>query len=108
MGREDLRKVGGMTIAVDPDEMGELRAQLGDAAVTIGGAVPTLPGAAAYGPAVLAAAVAAFDDAVRRDARQLHDRWAALDVAVGETLDDMDALESTFVADIRRTGAPLA
>lgn len=97
-----------MTIAIDAEDMGWVRSRLRDAAAKVDGAVPAMPGAAAFGPATLASAVASFEAAVRRDARALRDRWTALDEGVAETFDELDAVDSGFVAEMRQVGEALA
>lgn len=97
-----------MTIAIDADDMGWVRSRLSDAAAKVGGAIPAMPAAAVFGPATLASAVASFEAAVRRDARALHDRWTALDEGVAETYDELSAVDSGFVAEMKQVGEALA
>ncbi|MGX5697657.1 hypothetical protein ACWKWP_15780 [Agromyces soli] len=91
-----------MTIAIDAGEMQALRGRLRDAAAEVGGAVPVLPGAAVFGPAVLGAAVASFESAIRREALALHERWAALDDGVQGTLEDLGEVEARNAAEVDR------
>jgi hypothetical protein len=91
-----------MTISIDASEIDALRRRLRDAAAEVGDAVPALPRGGAYGPAVLAAAVAAFEATVRREAHGLHDRWIALDRGVQGTLDDLGAIEARNVTEVDR------
>lgn len=81
-------------IAIDADDMDAVRTRLSDAASDLAGAIPAMPAGAAFGPAVLGAAVAAFDTAVRGDARDLHDRWAKLETGVRAAFDDMSEFEA--------------
>jgi hypothetical protein len=96
-----------MTISIDTGEMQVLRARLREAAAQVGEAVPALPGAAAFGPAVLGAAVASFASSMQHQARELRDRWAALDDGVQGTLDDMGEIEAMNAADVDRLLGPL-
>lgn len=87
-----------MQIAVDTDDMSSLQTRLRDAAQEMSDAVPTLPGGGAYGPPVLGAAVAAFETAMRADARRLTERWRALETGVRESAADAAKVEERIGA----------
>lgn len=96
-----------MEIAIDAGEMDGLSARLNDASRAVAGVVPRMPGAGAFGPAVLGAAVAAFESAMRRDASALGDRWQALEAGVKGTSGDMHEMESAIIALVGRMAEPL-
>ncbi|MBC9927462.1 MULTISPECIES: hypothetical protein [unclassified Leucobacter] len=91
-----------MTIAIDTDDMQMLRGRLRDAAGKIADAVPQMPGSAAFGPAVLGAAVVSFESAMRQKADELQERWSKLETGVRETYDDMSKVESDIIAKLQR------
>ena len=96
-----------MKIAIDAGDVEAIRKHLRVASEDLGEAAPQLPGAAAFGPQVLGSAVASFESAVRRQAEQLTERWAALETGVRETLSDMSEVEHELVAAIARLGGAL-
>lgn len=96
-----------MTIAIDAGDMDAIRQRLREASQEIGGAVPRLPGSAAFGPAVLGAAVTSFESVVRQQARDLQDQWSGLEAGVRGTFDDMSAVETEIIAAIQRLSGRL-
>lgn len=85
-------------IAFNVDEMSALSRKLDAAASDLRGASPGMPAASVFGSGELAAAASAFYSAVGRDARDLHDRCAALGTGVQQTADEMRAFEGAVVA----------
>ena len=97
-----------MTIAIDADDMGALSKRLSAAGSEIADASPRMPGSGAFGPAVLAGAVASFESAMRRKVAGLSDRWAKLDAGVRDSLDDFAQVESSIIAKLGRVDGPSA
>lgn len=87
-----------MQIAVDTADMSSLQTRLREAAHEMSDAVPSLPSGAAYGPAVLGAAVTAFETAMRADARRLTERWRSLETGVRESAADSAKVEERIGA----------
>jgi hypothetical protein len=97
-----------MTIAIDSGDMDAVGKRLRDAAQTVGAVVPPMPAGAAFGPAVLAGAVASFESAMRREAEALQNRWAGLETGVKAAYDDMSTFEAAMIADVGRMAEGLA
>lgn len=91
-----------MTIAIDADDMQMLRERLQEAAEKIADATPRMPGSAAFGPAVLGAAVTSFESMMRQQAEDLQKGWSTLESGVRETFDDMSKVESDIITKLQR------
>ncbi|GAA1327395.1 hypothetical protein GCM10020360_24830 [Nonlabens tegetincola] len=96
-----------MQIAVDTDDMTSLQTRLREAAHEMGDAVPSLPPSAVYGPPVLGAAVAAFEAAMRADARRLTERWRSLETGVRESAADAAKVEERITAIVEQLAGGL-
>lgn len=96
-----------MQIAVDTDDMSALQTRLRDASHELSDALPNLPAGGAYGPAILGAAVASFETAMRADARRLTGRWRALETGVRESAADAAKVEERIGAIIAQLAGGL-
>lgn len=67
-----------------------------------------MPGADAFGPAVLAGAVASFDSSVRRETQRLGSRWSAQESGVQSALDAMSSFETSISSALADTSGGLA